>query len=256
MVRSQAFAYARTTSALSPTLRDDYDSNNADGEPEAEPEPEYQVTSPATSATSAAKASPEVLRSIFWVALRAQSELICTLTNTHDMLYRTRGRTEAMLLDDKFEGTLKCIRTDLDAWAAWVQPRVGQSCLVSSRSLLLSQDETDTFSLHIGHDMTAIRLRVEYHYARLYAYGIALDALVRRADRSRLYNSRNTPRHPGEGLLGQPAYPFVVEAISAAQSMIRIMTLELESLRCAPARWFLLLVYAAIFLLKVGDKQR
>ena len=60
-----------------------------------------------------------------------------------------------LLEDEDFVPALKSIRDDLDNWANWTQPRIEPT-----------------------RDMTSLRIRVEYHYARLYANGIALDSMV------------------------------------------------------------------------------
>ncbi|KAE8232482.1 hypothetical protein CF326_g2489 [Tilletia indica] len=168
-------------------------------------------------------------RMIRWVETRAFAELMETVAHARDMIHLKSSTTEAILLDDKFEVTLRCIRTSLEAWARWVSTRVGNT-------------------------MSALRLRLEYHEARLYAYGPALDALVQRIGRARARGAAqaNDMLSASENLLIHPAYPFAVEAVGAAQTMIRMLTSEIESLRCAPARYFLLIVYATLFLLKAS----
>ncbi|KAK0550908.1 zinc finger transcriptional activator [Tilletia horrida] len=163
----------------------------------------------------------------WWVETRAFAELMETVANAHTMIHLKSSTTEAILLDDKFEVTLRCIRTSLEAWARWTSERVGNT-------------------------MSALRLRLEYHEARLYAYGPALDALVQRISRARSsgFAQANDMLAANENLLIHPAYPFAVEAVGAAQTMIRMLTGQVESLRCAPARYFLLIVYASLFLLK------
>ncbi|KAK0528722.1 zinc finger transcriptional activator [Tilletia horrida] len=164
-----------------------------------------------------------------WVETRAFAELMETVANARDMIHLKSSTTDAILLDDKFEVTLRCIRTSLEAWARWVSAR-------------------------LGNTMAALRLRLEYHETRLYAYGPALDALVQRIGRVRARGAAqaNDMLSASENLLIHPAYPFAVEAVGAAQTMIRMLTSELESLRCAPARYFLLIVYASLFLLKAS----
>ncbi|KAL9931455.1 hypothetical protein V8E36_009620 [Tilletia maclaganii] len=165
-----------------------------------------------------------------WVETRAFAELMETVAHARDMIHLKSSTTEAILLDDKFEVTLRCIRTSLEAWARWVSARVGNT-------------------------MGALRLRLEYHELRLYAYGPALDALVQRISRVRSARSAaqaNDMLSANENLIIHPAYPFAVEAVGAAQTMIRMLTSEIESLRCAPARYFLLIVYASLFLLKAS----
>ncbi|KAE8201360.1 hypothetical protein CF328_g2693, partial [Tilletia controversa] len=168
-------------------------------------------------------------RMIRWVETRAFAELMETVAHARDMIHLKSSTTAAILLDDKFEVTLRCIRTSLEAWARWVSARVGNT-------------------------MSALRLRLEYHEARLYAYGPALDALVQRISRARARGAAqaNDMLSASENLLIHPAYPFAVEAVGAAQTMIRMLTSEIESLRCAPARYFLLIVYASLFLLKAS----
>ncbi|SNX81333.1 related to ARO80 - positive transcription regulator of ARO9 and ARO10 [Melanopsichium pennsylvanicum] len=185
-----------------------------------------------------------------WIAFRAHAELLQIVFRTCENLYRSKAVTERLLEDEDFVPALKSIRDDLDNWANWTQPRIEPT-----------------------RDMTSLRVRVEYHYARLYANGIALDS-VKRSLRSlrnhRQYRASEAAEIGSKGRLGKagtsgaasaaasytvsfsthPAYPFVREALAAAQSLIRILTVELETMMCAPARWFLLLVMAAVFCVK------
>ncbi|EPQ31912.1 uncharacterized protein PFL1_00111 [Pseudozyma flocculosa PF-1] len=190
------------------------------------------------SDTSLATGTPRA-----WIAFRAHAELLQIVFRTCENLYRSRAVTERLLEDEDFVPALKSIRDDLDEWANWTQPRIEPI-----------------------RDMTSLRLRVEYHYARLYANGVSLDSLKRglgtfRPNNRVQYHSGATRRDgtaSGGGSLGlmeiglstHPAYPFVREALAAAQSLIRILTVELDSMMCAPARWFLLLVMAAVFCVK------
>lgn len=182
-----------------------------------------------------------------WIAFRAHSELLQIVFRTCENLYRSKAVTERLLEDEDFVPALKSIRHDLDNWANWTQPRIEPT-----------------------RDMTSLRVRVEYHYARLYANGIALDSVKRSLTtlrNHRQYRASEAAEIGSHGRLGKsavasgapsytvsfsthPAYPFVREALAAAQSLIRILTIELESMMCAPARWFLLLVMAAIFCVK------
>ncbi|TKY90052.1 hypothetical protein EX895_000050 [Sporisorium graminicola] len=185
-----------------------------------------------------------------WIAFRAHAELLQIVFRTCENLYRSKAVTERLLEDEDFVPALKSIRDDLDNWANWTQPRMEPT-----------------------RDMTSLRVRVEYHYARLYANGIALDS-VKRSLRTlrthRQYRASEAAEIGSKGRLGKagasaaasaaasytvsfsthPAYPFVREALAAAQSLIRILTVELETMMCAPARWFLLLVMAAVFCVK------
>ncbi|PWN52545.1 hypothetical protein IE53DRAFT_409352 [Violaceomyces palustris] len=163
-----------------------------------------------------------------WIAYRAQAELLQIVFRTCELLYRSRAATEGLLLDDHFVAPLECIRADLDAWERWTEPRCEPL-----------------------RDMTSIRLRIEYHYARLFAHGIALDAVKKRqgTTRPRQYDS-SSDMSIGSGILTHSAYPFVREALAGAQSLISIMTTEVKTMRFAPARWYLLLVLAAIFCVK------
>ncbi|CBQ67413.1 related to ARO80-positive transcription regulator of ARO9 and ARO10 [Sporisorium reilianum SRZ2] len=185
-----------------------------------------------------------------WIAFRAHAELLQIVFRTCENLYRSKAVTERLLEDEDFVPALKSIRDDLDNWANWTQPRIEPT-----------------------RDMTSLRVRVEYHYARLYANGIALDS-VKRSLRTlrthRQYRASEAAEIGSKGRLGKagasaaasaaasytvsfsthPAYPFVREALAAAQSLIRILTVELETMMCAPARWFLLLVMAAVFCVK------
>ncbi|KAN0066148.1 zinc finger transcriptional activator [Thecaphora frezii] len=172
-----------------------------------------------------------------WIAFRAHAELLQIVFRTCENLYRSRAVTERLLEDEDFVPALKSIRDDLDEWANWTQPRIEPI-----------------------RDMASLRLRVEYHYARLYADGVALDSLKRGLgtfrpnNRVRYHSGGNRSQRDGGlmeiGLSTHPAYPFVREALAAAQSLIRILTVELDSMMCAPARWFLLLVMAAVFCVK------
>ncbi|PWZ00939.1 hypothetical protein BCV70DRAFT_199308 [Testicularia cyperi] len=182
-----------------------------------------------------------------WIAFRAHSELLQIVFRTCENLYRSKAVTERLLEDEDFVPALKSIRDDLDNWANWTQPRIEPT-----------------------RDMTSLRVRVEYHYARLYANGIALDSVKRSLTtlrNHRQYRASEAAEIGSRGRLGKslsgsggagytvsfsthPAYPFVREALAAAQSLIRILTVELESMMCAPARWFLLLVMAAVFCVK------
>ena len=185
-----------------------------------------------------------------WIAFRAHAELLQIVFRTCENLYRSKAVTERLLEDEDFVPALKSIRDDLDNWANWTQPRIEPT-----------------------RDMTSLRVRVEYHYARLYANGIALDSVkrsLRTLGQHRQYRASEAAEIGSKGRLGKagvnaaasaaasytvsfsthPAYPFVREALAAAQSLIRILTVELETMMCAPARWFLLLVMAAVFCVK------
>lgn len=186
-----------------------------------------------------------------WIAFRAHAELLQIVFRTCENLYRSKAVTERLLEDEDFVPALKSIRDDLDNWANWTQPRIEPT-----------------------RDMTSLRVRVEYHYARLYANGIALDSVkrsLRTLRNHRQYRASEAAEIGSKGRLGKagsaaaassatasytvsfsthPAYPFVREALAAAQSLIRILTVELETMMCAPARWFLLLVMAAVFCVK------
>lgn len=185
-----------------------------------------------------------------WIAFRAHAELLQIVFRTCENLYRSKAVTERLLEDEDFVPALKSIRDDLDNWANWTQPRIEPT-----------------------RDMTSLRIRVEYHYARLYANGIALDSVkrsLRTLRKHRQYRASEAAEIGSKGRLGKagasaaasatasytvsfsthPAYPFVREALAAAQSLIRILTVELETMMCAPARWFLLLVMAAVFCVK------
>ncbi|KAJ9477164.1 Transcriptional activator ARO80 [Pseudozyma hubeiensis] len=185
-----------------------------------------------------------------WIAFRAHAELLQIVFRTCENLYRSKAVTERLLEDEDFVPALKSIRDDLDNWANWTQPRIEPT-----------------------RDMTSLRIRVEYHYARLYANGIALDSVkrsLRTLRNHRQYRASEAAEIGSKGRLGKagvsaaasaaasytvsfsthPAYPFVREALAAAQSLIRILTVELETMMCAPARWFLLLVMAAVFCVK------
>ncbi|KAJ1037666.1 hypothetical protein NDA11_003791 [Ustilago hordei] len=186
-----------------------------------------------------------------WIAFRAHTELLQIVLRTCENLYRSKAVTERLLEDEDFVPALKSIRDDLDNWANWTQPRIEPT-----------------------RDMTSLRVRVEYHYARLYANGIALDSVkrsLRTLRNHRQYRASEAAEIGSKGRLGKagsttaassaaasytvsfsthPAYPFVREALAAAQSLIRILTVELETMMCAPARWFLLLVMAAVFCVK------
>ena len=173
-----------------------------------------------------------------WIAFRSHSELLQIVFRTCENLYRSKAVTERLLEDEDFVPALKSIRDDLDNWANWTQPRIEPI-----------------------RDMTSLRLRVEYHYARLYANGIALDSVKRSLGTMRPQKQqqgrgrrqsleRSSSEAIGIGFSTHPAYPFVREALAAAQSLIRILTVELDSMMCAPARWFLLLVMAAVFCVK------
>uniref|UniRef100_V5GUT2 C6 transcription factor n=1 Tax=Kalmanozyma brasiliensis (strain GHG001) TaxID=1365824 RepID=V5GUT2_KALBG len=185
-----------------------------------------------------------------WIAFRAHAELLQIVFRTCENLYRSKAVTERLLEDEDFVPALKSIRDDLDNWANWTQPRIEPT-----------------------RDMTSLRVRVEYHYARLYANGIALDSVkrsLRTLRNHRQYRASEAAEIGSKGRLGRaganatasasasytvsfsthPAYPFVREALAAAQSLIRILTVELESMMCAPARWFLLLVMATVFCVK------
>lgn len=185
-----------------------------------------------------------------WIAFRAHAELLQIVFRTCENLYRSKAVTERLLEDEDFVPALKSIRDDLDNWANWTQPRIEPT-----------------------RDMTSLRVRVEYHYARLYANGIALDSVkrsLRTLRNHRQYRASEAAEIGSKGRLGKagasaaasaaasytvsfsthPAYPFVREALAAAQSLIRILTVELGTMMCAPARWFLLLVMAAVFCVK------
>ena len=91
--------------------------------------------------------------------------------------------------------------------------------------------------------MRTFGIRIDYHFTRLTVFRLALDALVLRA---RKVGRPDGLAALGEGLSDSPPFPFAKEAVDAARSLAVIISVDLQSLRCAPPKYFLYLVLAVM----------
>lgn len=100
--------------------------------------------------------------------------------------------------------------------------------------------------------MEAALLRIELDYVVLYAYSLALRALQGKLKRRRLANDVH---YSSPSLLNMVEGPWIMEALSAARSMIEISLTVFEDkgkLRYCPSRIFQYILFATTFLYKVS----
>ncbi|KDN51407.1 hypothetical protein K437DRAFT_254816 [Tilletiaria anomala UBC 951] len=169
----------------------------------------------------AARQDPAVNEARKWTAWRGHAELANKLRNVHDMLNESDARTASMMENDRFESILRPFRNDLDSWVKWLEPKIG----------------------YPGGGMRTLDIRVDYHFTRLQAFRVALDALVLRARR---IGRPDGLAALGEGLSDRPTFPFAKESVDAARTLAIVISVDLQSLRCAPPRFFLYLVLAVM----------
>lgn len=97
-------------------------------------------------------------------------------------------------------------------------------------------------------------LRIELDYVVLYAYSLALRALQGKLKRRRMANDVH---YSSPSLLNMVEGPWIMEALSAARSMIEITLTVFEDkgkLRHCPSRIFQYILFATTFLYKVSRK--
>ncbi|KAJ1030567.1 hypothetical protein NDA16_001476 [Ustilago loliicola] len=134
-----------------------------------------------------------------WIAFRAHAELLQIVFRTCENLYRSKAVTERLLEDEDFVPALKSIRDNLDNWANWTQPRIEPT-----------------------RDMTSLRVRVEYHYARLYANGIALDSVkrsLRTLRNHRQYRASEAAEIGSKGRLGKAGSAAAASSAAASYTV-------------------------------------
>ena len=98
--------------------------------------------------------------------------------------------------------------------------------------------------------MRTMDIRVDYHFTRLAVFRVALDALVLRA---RKVGRPDDLAVLGEGLSDRPTFPFAKEAVDAARTLSIVISIDIESLRCAPPRFFLYLVLAVLICMQACE---
>ncbi len=169
----------------------------------------------------AAKYDPSIDEARKWVAWRGHAELANKLRNAHDLLNESDVRTQNMLENERFESILRPFRKDLDSMVRWLEPKIG----------------------YPGGGMRTFGIRLDYHFTRLTVFRLALDALVLRV---RKLGHADGMAHLGEGLSDRPSFAFAKEAVEAARTLAIVISVDLQSLRCAPPKYFLFLVLAVM----------
>ncbi|KAK9378450.1 uncharacterized protein V2V93DRAFT_328992 [Kockiozyma suomiensis] len=170
--------------------------------------------------------------------VQAQIELMQILTNIHDTLHPSRDRTIALVYVGEYYRILDDYTRSFTAFKlAW------------------QQNSWHTFPLNET-------VSIAFHYAKLYAYGIALQSHLRRKTTKHKEaldfppNERTSlgnivfPR----GLIGSPDAKFILESEKAAVDLLTICIAKLHTggaLAYLPSPYYGYISYAVVILIKI-----